>query len=202
MLDEKVLKAYTELMASRFIKDPGVMAQVNGLERAKMLFTLSCEGQILAFDQRNLLQVLENGKGLLIGYSSDTFTQEQLLEVYQQASSRLIETATETELLIMQDKSIKVNRITDRSWYSKYTDKDVYNLLVIVVDESLKGTGAFRRLLMPAIKQCDEKGLPIVLQTHNPQNVPIYEHFGFRIMESTSSEEIDLTCYCMMRRIF
>ncbi|MBP1762926.1 MAG: hypothetical protein H6Q64_2468 [Firmicutes bacterium] len=196
MLDEKDLKVYTELMASRFIKDPGVMAQVNGLERAKMLFALSCEGQILAFDQRNLLQVLENGKGLLIGYSSDTLTQEQLLEVYQQASSGLIETATEAELLFMQDKGIKVNEVTDHSWHTKYTDEDVYHLQVIVVDESLKGTGAFRKLLMPIIKQ---KGLPIVLQTHNPQNVPIYEHFGFRIIESNSSEEIALTCYCMMR---
>jgi len=199
MLDEKDLKVYTELMASGFIKDPGVMAQVNGLERAKMLFALSCEGQILAFDQRNLLQVVENGKGLLIGYSSDTLTQEQLLEVYQQASSRLIEAATEAELSFIQDKGIKVNAVTNHSWYTKYTDEEVYHLLVIVVDESLKGTGAFRKLLMPIIKQCDEKGLPIVLQTHNPQNVPIYEHFGFRIMESNSSEEIELTCYCMMR---
>lgn len=199
MLNEKEIKEYAQLMSARFLKDPGFIAQMGDLERAAMLACLQFEGQIRVFDQQSAVHVLENSKGFLIGYSSYSLNEEQLLEDLKQTSFKLMETATKEELLFMQNNAAVAGEITKPDWYTQYIDGEVFHLMVIVIDESLQGTGAFRRLLTPVIKACEEKKMPIVLQTHNPDNVPIYEHFGFRLLESHTSDKIDLTCFCMMR---
>ncbi len=201
MLNEKEIRDYAQLMSSRFLEDPGVLLQIGGLERADMLFYLQYDGQIRAFDQQSAVQVLENSKGLLIGYSSNSLNEKQLLQLQEdlkQASLKLMEVATKEELLFMQNNALLAGEVTKPDWYTNYCDGEVFYLMVIVIDQSLKGTGAFRRLLTPVIKECEEKMIPIVLQTHNPENIPIYEHFGFKLMESHTSDIIDLTCFCMM----
>lgn len=199
MLKEKELKVYADLMSSRFSEDPVVLFQIGGMERAELLLSLQCEGQIQAFDKQNAVRVLDGGKGLLIGYSSKQLTEVQLFEVLQQSSLKLLEKVTEDELLLMQNNAILEAEIIPQNWYAKYFDGAVYRLLVVAIDKSLKGTGAFRELLMPLIQDCENKKMPIVLETLNPDNVPLYEHFGFRLMESHTSDKIDLTCFCMMR---
>ncbi|HNX29946.1 MAG TPA: GNAT family N-acetyltransferase [Syntrophomonadaceae bacterium] len=193
------MEKYTKLMTTRFLEDPGVMFQVSNLERAEFLFSLQCKAQIQAFSQHNAVRLLEDGKGLLIGYSSVELPETLFLELMQQSSRELLEKATEEELLILQSKAILENEIIPQNWHLKYFDGEVFHLLVIAIDKSLKGTGAFRELLMPVIQACEKKKMPIILETFNADNVPLYEHFGFHLMESHSSDKIDLTCFCMMR---
>ncbi|MBC3797514.1 GNAT family N-acetyltransferase [Acetobacterium tundrae] len=198
-MKENELKLYTQLMKTRFMEDSGVIFQINGLERAGLLVDLQFEGQIQAFDRQNAVKVLNGGKGLLIGYSTEELPEEKLFKIFQQSSQKLLETAKEDELLWLQNKAIQEAEIIPQNWHLKYYDRDVYHLLTIAIDKSLQGTGAFRELIMPVIQACDNKKLPIVLETFNPENVPLYEHFGFKLMESHSSEVINLTCFCMMR---
>jgi len=199
MLEEITLKKHAELMTTRFSEDPGVKFQMEDLERADFLLALQSEGQIEAFDQYHAVRFLDDGQGLLIGYSSKEISEPLLLEIMQNSSLKLLEQATEEELLLMQSKAMLESEIIPQNWYSKYFEGEVYHLLVVAIDETLKGTGAFRKLLMPVLLSCEEKKIPIVLETFNPDNVPIYQHFGFQLMESHRSDEIDLTCFCMMR---
>lgn len=198
-LKEIELKKYAKLMAARFMEDPGVMFQIMDLERSEYLLTLQAEGQIQAFSQHNAVQVLDDGLGFLIGFSSKKLPEPLLLEVMQQASLKLLEKATEDELLFMQSRAMIENEIIPQNWHAKYFDGEVFHLLVVAIDKSLKETGAFRKLLMPVILSCDKEKMPIVLETFNPNNVPIYQHYGFQLMESHTSDKIDLTCFCMMR---
>lgn len=199
MLDRIALKKYTELMTTRFSEDPGVKFQMEDLERADFLLALQSEGQIEAFDQYHAVQFLDDGQGLLIGYSSKDISESLLLEIMQNSSLKLLEQATEEELLLMQSKAMLESEIIPQNWHCKYFDGEVYHLLVVAIDETLKGTGAFRKLLMPVLSSCEKKKIPIVLETFNPDNVAIYEHFGFQLMESHTSDKIELTCFCMMR---
>lgn len=199
MLNENELKKYANLMTSRFLEDPGVMFQIGDLQRAEFLFSLQAAGQIQAFSEYNSVYMLDDGKGILIGYSSEEIPEPLLLEIMQQSSMKLLENGTEEELLLMQEKAILENEIIPPNWHIKYVEGEVFHLLVVAIDKSLKGTGAFSKLLMPVISSCEKKNMPIILETFNPDNVPIYEHYGFQLMESHVSEKIDLTCYCMMR---
>ncbi len=78
---------------------------------------------------------------------------------------KLLEHATEEELLLMQSRAILENEIIPQNWHIKYFDGEVSHLLVVAIDKSLKGTGAFRKLLMPVILSCEKKKMPIVLET-------------------------------------
>jgi hypothetical protein len=33
------------------------------------------------------------------------------------------------------------------------------------------------------LERIDKEGLPCYLETQNPENIPLYEHFGFKVME-------------------
>ena len=39
----------------------------------------------------------------------------------------------------------------------------------------------------------------ISLETHNPENVPIYEHFGFKTYGIVEKHHFGLKQYCMIR---
>ena len=47
--------------------------------------------------------------------------------------------------------------------------------------------------------KCSENNMIIALQTHNPDNVIKYEHLGFKLMEKVSSDEINLSCYNLLK---
>jgi len=47
----------------------------------------------------------------------------------------------------------------------------------------------------------DEEGLPCYLETLNEANVPLYEHFGFRVLEKSIIPETKLTNWAMLREV-
>lgn len=199
MLKESELKTYAELMKTRFLEDPGVIFQVKDLDRAELLIKAQFEGQIEAFMEENAVQVQADGKGLLIGYSTRDLPEDRLMNVMQQSSQKLLAVVNQEELQVLQDRAVRQAQIIPQNWHTAYGDGAVYHLLIIATDESVKGTGVFRKLITPVLEKCETNKEPIVLETFNPDNLPIYEHFGFNLMESHTSDDMGLTCYCMMR---
>ena len=54
-------------------------------------------------------------------------------------------------------------------------------LAIIGVDPSRKGCGVGAALLRSRLERCDKEGMGAYLESSNPQNVPLYEHFGFQV---------------------
>jgi len=54
-------------------------------------------------------------------------------------------------------------------------------LAMIGVDPSRQGSGVGAALLRSRLERCDEDGTAAYLESSNPQNVPLYEHFGFQV---------------------
>jgi GNAT superfamily N-acetyltransferase len=57
-----------------------------------------------------------------------------------------------------------------RTWY----------LAALATDPDFQGRGVARRLLDHVLDRCDQDGLAAWLETTDPVNPPLYEHFGFR----------------------
>ena len=53
-------------------------------------------------------------------------------------------------------------------------------LAIIGVDPSRKGKGVGAALLRSRLERCDKEGMAAYLESSNPENVPLYEHFGFQ----------------------
>lgn len=197
---DKQIEQAGNLMADRFAPDPGIRAQMEGLEHSADIIKLQCRGQVRAFASAGFLTLLDGGPSFLIGYRSDALPPESLVEVLQDASRELLDALSADELAQLQERVAPVAAISDEFWYTcHFADQVVYVLQVVAVALELKGTGAFRRLIDPVIAECDASGIPMVLQTHNPNNVPLYEHFGFKLVEKVDSKELELSCYNMAR---
>ncbi|HEY89510.1 MAG TPA: GNAT family N-acetyltransferase [Thermoflexia bacterium] len=58
-------------------------------------------------------------------------------------------------------------------------------LLIIGIAPQLQGQGYASGLLRPLFKKLDRENLPCFLETHRDENIPIYQHYGFQILEET-----------------
>ena len=60
------------------------------------------------------------------------------------------------------------------------------------------GRGLAALLLDEVIRYADQHKLMISLETHNPDNVPLYEHFGFKVF-GVMEKHFALRQYCLVR---
>ncbi len=56
-------------------------------------------------------------------------------------------------------------------------------LAFIGVEPELQGRGYASTLLKPILARIDEERLPCYLETQNQKTVPLYEHYGFEVVE-------------------
>ena len=70
-----------------------------------------------------------------------------------------------------QSVAVRVHPREHPHWY----------LAIIGVDPVRQGYGVGAALLRSRLRWCDQEGLPAYLESSNPGNVPLYQHFGFNI---------------------
>ncbi|MFC1899545.1 GNAT family N-acetyltransferase [Chloroflexota bacterium] len=73
-------------------------------------------------------------------------------------------------------------------------------LQAIGVDSQFQGKGYASKLIRPMLSRIDEEGLPCYLETLEEQNVLLYEHFGFEIVEESMIPKTSLTNWAMLRQ--
>jgi citrate lyase synthetase len=77
---------------------------------------------------------------------------------------------------------------------------DYYYLQLVAIDSSLKGSGTFRKLVEPLLTRLEHENLPVLLDTHDKNNVPLYEHFGFELVkEHHAKSGAPITQYSMIK---
>ncbi|MDO5845173.1 MAG: hypothetical protein Q4Q53_08535 [Methanocorpusculum sp.] len=189
---------YSNLFFNCFREDPGVSAQLFNLERGDELFKAQCRGEIEAFGKAGLLTAVGEDDGIMVAFSSQFTELPEYIQILQESSKYIFETANSEELAVIIDRANKALIISQPDWYKKFVT-NVYILQIIAVNPKMCGKGVFRKLITPLIEKSDKEKIPVALQTYNPDNLKKYEHFGFKIMESVSSKELNLTCYNMLR---
>ena len=79
---------------------------------------------------------------------------------------------------------------------------DRYNpwyLSILAVDPQYRGKGHAGRLVRPMLKQFDRANEYCFLETNKENNVPMYRHFGFNVIEEIAIPDIELTTWMMLR---
>ena len=72
-------------------------------------------------------------------------------------------------------------------------------LIYFAVRPALQGAGVGHKMIQPVLDYADEHGLLISLETHNPANLPRYNHYGFDVYKTLKSH-FELTQYCLVRQ--
>ena len=87
-----------------------------------------------------------------------------------------------------------MSRIHERHAPSRY-----WFLHVIGVDPVFQGKGYAATLLGPILTRIDEEQLPCYLDTEDEKNVPIYQHYGFEILEEAIIPRTEVRIWAMLR---
>ena len=73
----------------------------------------------------------------------------------------------------------------------------LYNLSV---KKSAQGKGIAGKLLRPMLEFCDKENIVTYLETNKESNVPIYEHFGFKLSKKEFIPKSSVMHYAMVRK--
>jgi ribosomal protein S18 acetylase RimI-like enzyme len=95
-------------------------------------------------------------------------------------------------------------RMQHFSKYIKVKHKDLapfnhWYLMLLGVDPRFQGRGFGSRLLREMLTNIDEEYLSCYLETHNEQNVPMYQHFGFKVIDEFIIPETTVKLWAMLR---
>ena len=115
---------------------------------------------------------------------SIVFTEENYLELIQSPSSKLF-------LLLFEGK---VQGMLTVGTYNSPTGTKAW-IEDVVIDETLRGSGLGRKLVLHAIDYCREIGISTVYLTSNPKRVAangLYQSVGF-VRKETNMYKMELT---------
>lgn len=82
---------------------------------------------------------------------------------------------------------------------ARHVDEDTWYVANLAVEPSYQRTGLGRRMLDPFLGYFDEIGSTVYLETHSATNVPLYEHFGFEVVETGKLPNTNVTHFAMIR---
>ena len=85
---------------------------------------------------------------------------------------------------------------------AKHKDLAPFNhwyLMLLGVDPKFQGRGFAGRLLRGMLSNIYEEDLSCYLETHNEQNVSMYQHFGFKVIDEFTVPEANMKLWAMLR---
>lgn len=108
--------------------------------------------------------------------------------------------------LIREDPSLKTlwNFIQGKdylnsSWTDQLHQTERLHVIYLAVDPAHQHRGIAQNLMTEVLRYADKHKMLVSLETHNPQNVPMYQHFGFKVYGIVEKSHFHLKQYCMTR---
>jgi ribosomal protein S18 acetylase RimI-like enzyme len=199
--DKKLVKTVARVMSESFLEDPMNRAQLKGMNNPDALLEKhSMMHSLHAMKNKSLSTLNGDGRAFMIGFDStqNSKFREVLFMIRMFLKTFFLVSWKDFDQL---RKNMKQHgKVLSFDWHKKFISGRHYRIKIIAIDQELRGTGAFRKLITPAIEFADRESIPMVLETHNPSNVGLYEHFGFKLVKTISSPKTPIQQYCMIRK--
>jgi GNAT superfamily N-acetyltransferase len=195
--------AVARMLAQSFAEDPLHKELFRGIdkEEAQRLLFLQSRMIVCAAARKGVVHLLDGRPtAVLIGQDSrQEGGRNELVQTVGVATTslRVLGVAGFAKMI---RNTYRVKKVLSFSWQHEYLSGPYHRIKIIAVDQSIRGTGAFRRLISPTLDRCDRENIPAVLETHNPDNVPRYAHFGFELVNTLQSPASEVRQYCMVRK--
>lgn len=190
-----------EVMADSFNEDPLNKAVLEGVEKGRTLLSAHALIHAKHAVKCGNLTLLENDpRAFIIGLESRKESKLRDLLLIIKVYLKTFQMLGLKDIRRILKNNKKVSRILNFEWHKEFIKGRCYRLKIIAIHQDLRGSGAFRKLITPVIEFADSEKIPIVLETHNPENVGLYGHFGFELVKTISSEESRIEQYCMIRK--
>lgn len=91
------------------------------------------------------------------------------------------------------------NMKTALNFQRHYDGIPYWYLVMIAVDPPYQGKGYAGDLIKPMLERIDKEKLPCYLETTLDKNVTLYQHYGFKVVETTTLPGSEIHFRAMMR---
>lgn len=197
----------SEFLVEQFFENDQYQLMAKGIETQKakrvakevfyvQLAYLYKHGDIFVVDSK----ARPNISGTIIGIDRSKFTAFASLYLLVHEAKKALQLLSKEELRLLIRNTKAVNEIQDAKWPKKYCKDEPYYFNLFAIAEESRGKGLCREMLenMFAFVKTLNRAT-IVLETQAEKNVPIYEHFGFTLVETVQTKDAALTEYRMIK---
>ena len=87
------------------------------------------------------------------------------------------------------------------AWTAQLHETRRLHVIYLAVDPKFQHHGLAEMMMNEVIACADRNDMMISLETHNPKNVPFYEHLGFKIFGIVEKPHFQLKQYCMIKEL-
>lgn len=155
-ITKKTLDTIAGYMGQSFLEDPMNKAQLEGINQKEKLMQAHARLHVKYATKINALHLLNNDpRAVMVGLDSNN--NSKLQEIWT-----IIKTIGVTFFIISFKemrrliRNMKVlGKVLDFKWPKEFVNGRHYRVKIISIDKSLRGTGAFRKLITPAIEFSD-----------------------------------------------
>jgi len=83
-------------------------------------------------------------------------------------------------------------------WTEEIKQENRLHIIYFAVRPSMRGKGIASKMMSSVLEYADKNRMTTSLETHNVENVHMYEHYGFKLFE-TVQKNFSLKQFCMVR---
>lgn len=177
-ITRRQIKPAAKVMARAFHEDPLMIFYIpDPVEREKKLPHLYEFLLKFTFKNGEAYATSKNLEGIAVVFLAPNFKMNIWQGVWYGGISLYFKLGPEVMKKMMNQPDIEIihNRLAPKNhWY----------LEILAVDPKLQGRGFGRKLLKPVLQRSKQTALPCYLETQQPNNVSLYQKFGFKLLES------------------
>ena len=201
-IKKEELGTLTSFMIEQFFEKEYMQTMMRGIEteRAKQLameiyfyiFEYFYKyGDIFVYD--------DNITGAIVGIDSKKRSLLKMLPLGLKINKKCREYLSKEELKIYKENSKVIGEVSNWNWYKKYCKDKPYYGTFFGIDKKQRGQGVCREMLEYLFDYVKTFKSGLAVETNSDEVVPIYEHFGFRLMETNVSKNGLLKEYKMLK---
>ncbi len=116
------------------------------------------------------------------------------------SNKKILSIASKEEIKLLRSNAKKVQKIHSYNWYKKRKNIPFY-VAHLGIDKDKRGQGIFREMMDFLFDYVKNYNNEIALETFTLNNVEIYEHFGFEVVDKSETKNKKMIEYRMIKRI-
>lgn len=202
-IKETELRELAVFLMDQFFEKEEMQVMMKGFDagQAKQLaIDLVCHELGYFFKYGDIFIYDEAITGAIVGIDAKNLSFWKQLP-YAWKGNQVISKVGKEMLRKIKENAKVIQEVHDAKWYRRYLNEKPYYIAQFGIAKQARGQGIARVMLEALFERVKATTSYVVLETLSPENVPMYEHFGFEKMEEYETRDKQLTEYRMLRKI-
>ncbi len=199
-MTENQIEPVARLLTECFIDDHLTVLQIKGIINQEEFLLKLFQIQLGVFEKtRDVYSLDDTFNSVIIVYEKKKLKLLKQLILSIQATQELRKQVDKEDFELYTNNVRALSKAINLNWQKQFVKKNYYHINVIAVAQEERGKGKLRALITPIVENYKEKSIPIILETDNPNHIPMYEHMGFQLIKTMEDSHTGLNQYCFIK---